>query len=161
MDRPAEVSNRRTRREFLGGVAGAALGLGTAGCVSGDREQRIGSDTYGDWFENVENFDGTDDWTDQDAILIAVGAAGGLAFDPAAVRIEPGTTIIWEWSGRGGSHSVVEENGVFESKLYSESGKRFEYTFQEPGVYRYYCERHRATGMRGAVQVVDGGSNSS
>lgn len=155
MDSWTGGSDRRTRREFLGGVAGVAVGLGTAGCVGGDDDRDSEADTYGDWFANVENFDGTDDWTNQDAILIAVGAAGGLAFDPPAVRIEPGTTIIWEWTGRGGSHNVVEENGVFESKTYQESGKRFEYTFQEPGVYRYLCTPHQATGMKGAVQVVD------
>lgn len=157
MERSTRPSDRRTRRGFLGGVAGIAASVGLAGCVGGEDDDRdIEADTYGEWFVNADNFDGTDDWTDQEAILVAVGAAGGLAFDPPAVRIETGTTIIWEWTGQGGGHNVVEENGVFESEIHRESGTRFEYTFEEPGVYRYVCTPHQTSGMKGAVQVVEG-----
>lgn len=155
MNRSTGSSTRRSRRELLGGVAGVAASIGLAGCLGGDDDRDIEADTYGEWFATVDNFDGTDDWTDQDAILIAVGAAGGLAFDPPAVRIATGTTIIWEWTGRGGGHNVVEENGVFESEIHRESGTRFEHTFEETGVYRYLCTPHQASGMKGAVQVVE------
>jgi len=155
MDRRIGPADQRTRREALRGVAGLAA-VGVAGCLGGDDDRDIESDTYGDWFAGVDNFDGTDDWTDEDAILVAVGAAGGLAFDPPAVRVETGTTIIWEWTGQGGGHNVVAENGAFESETHRDSGTQFEHTFGEPGVYRYLCTPHQTSGMKGAVHVVEG-----
>ncbi|ESP90042.1 halocyanin 2 [Candidatus Halobonum tyrrellensis G22] len=30
-----------------------------------------------------------------------------MAFDPAAVAVDAGTTVTWEWTGRGGEQDVV------------------------------------------------------
>jgi len=142
-----------SRRTVLGATA-SGFAVSLAGCLGGDDED-IEADTYGDWFQGARNFEGTVDETDRDELTVAVGAGQGLAYDPAAVRITTGTTIIWEWTGLGGSHDVVEENGVFESERHVEEGETFSYTFDEPGVYRYVCTPHQTQGMLGAVDVVD------
>ena len=103
---------------------------------------------------------------------IAVGhpTDDGIAFDPPAVQVDPGTTIIWEWTGNGGQHNVVaEEGGEFESELTAEAGFTFEQTLDSEGVIKYFCQPHRALGMKGVVvvggavpegaEVVDGGSS--
>lgn len=141
------------RRAVLG-TLGSVLALGVAGCLGGSNED-IEADTYGEWFRGANNFEGTADRTDRDTVSVAVGAGQGLAFDPAALRITTGTTVRWEWTGRGASHNVHEETGVFESEYYFEEGETFEYTFEEPGVYRYVCDPHRTQGMIGAVDVVE------
>ncbi|PSP91806.1 halocyanin domain-containing protein, partial [Halobacteriales archaeon QS_4_66_20] len=58
-----------------------------------------------------------------------------------------------EWTGEGGGHNVVDEDGKFESEIVSEGGHTFEYTFEESGTTRYYCAPHKASGMKGAVVV--------
>jgi len=141
---------RSSRRSVLAGVAAIA----TAGCLGGSEED-IESDTYGDWFRGANNFEGTVDRTDRSEVTVAVGAGDGFAFDPAAVRVSTGTTVRWEWTGRGAQHNVVEEDGVFESELYFDEGETFSHTFDEPGVYRYVCTPHQTQGMLGAVEVVD------
>jgi len=141
---------RSSRRSVLAGVAAIA----TAGCLGGSEED-IESDTYGDWFRGANNFEGTVDRTDRSEVTVAVGAGDGFAFDPAAVRVSTGTTVRWEWTGRGAQHNVVEEDGVFESELYFDEGETFSHTFDEPGVYRYVCTPHQTQGMLGAVEVVE------
>ena len=141
---------RSSRRSVLAGVAAIA----TAGCLGGS-DGDIESDTYGDWFRGANNFEGTVDRTDRSEVTVAVGAGDGFAFDPAAVRVSTGTTVRWEWTGRGAQHNVVEEDGVFESELYFDEGETFSHTFDEPGVYRYVCTPHQTQGMLGAVEVVD------
>jgi halocyanin-like protein len=119
---------------------------------------------YGDWFDGVENYDGTADRRGNDEIRVTVGAGDeGLLFDPPAVIVDPGTKVTFRWTGEGGTHNVVEENGVWASDLTDESGHEFPLDWStlgradlsEHGVYRYYCEPHRGQGMRGAVVVGD------
>jgi len=141
---------RLSRRSILAGVAAVT----TAGCLDGSDED-IQSETYGDWFRRANNFEGTVDRTDRSDVTVDVGAGSGLAFGPAAVRISVGTTVRWEWTGRGGQHNVVEEDGVFESDLYFDEGETFSHTFDGPGVYRYVCTPHQTQGMLGAVEVVE------
>lgn len=93
------------------------------------------------------------DWTGRDEATVVVGGGDDYAFDPPAVRITPETTLIWKWSGNGGSHNVVHEDGAFESDLVAQRGHTFEHTFEYPGTYLYYCFPHRRRGMRGAVVV--------
>ncbi len=140
------------RRTVLGATA-SGIAVSIAGCLGGDED--IESDTYGDWFQGAQNFEGTVDETDSDEVTVLVGAAGGLAYDPAAVRVTTGTTVVWEWTGEGGGHDVVEEDRVFNSEQTSQEGETFSYTFDEEGVYRYLCSPHQTEGMLGAVEVVE------
>jgi len=67
--------------------------------------------------------------------------------------VDPGTEIVWEWTGRGSSHNVVDEAGGFESELTAEEGFTYSRTFDSDGMYKYYCQPHRTLGMKGVVIV--------
>jgi halocyanin-like protein len=112
---------------------------------------------YGGWFEDVSNFDGTVDRLGEDTVGVTVGSeanGGGFGFGPAAVRVSQGTTVVWEWNGEGGAHNVVAEDGTFDSgDPVDEAGTTYEYTFEEPGIYKYICEPHVSLGMKGAIVV--------
>lgn len=73
---------------------------------------------------------------------------------PTVVAVAPGTTLRWEWTGRGGPHDVVAESGAFDSgDPVDDAAAVFERALETPGLYRYYCTPHRRMGMRGAVYV--------
>lgn len=108
---------------------------------------------YDGWFENVDNFEATYDFTDEDPVIVTVGPDGDFVFDPPAIQISSGTTVSWTWSGEGEDHSVVHRDGAFESELASEEEHTFEHTFEEPGTYKYECGQHGELDMRGAVVV--------
>ena len=137
---------------------------------------------YGDWFAETPGVSETPDSPEtknplrQDRVTVRVGGPGGydpdaeewntaLVYDIPALRVTPGTTVRWRWVPGAGEHSVVAEDGSFESDLVAveaadspeeqEDEHAFEYTFEEPGTYRYACERHRDDGMRGAVVVAE------
>ncbi|WP_254546684.1 halocyanin domain-containing protein [Halomarina pelagica] len=125
--------------------------------------QSSGEPEYGGWFENTGNYDGTVDGTGREEVRITVGAKGNgghFAFDPPAVRIDPGTTVVWEWSGKGGAHNVAAENGDFESEMTDEAGHTFERTVERRGIVKYACVPHEAMGMKGALVVGGAGTGS-
>lgn len=143
------------------GVAGCSGGGGSGDDNDGDGDSGDGASggsgdaTYGEWLDGAQGYDGsTVDRTGQETVTVSVGAGNGLAFEPAAVAVSPGTTVVWEWTGQGGQHNVREEEGAFESELASTEGTTYERTFDEPGVTRYYCLPHEAVGMKGVVDVV-------
>jgi halocyanin-like protein len=167
-----ERTESATRRRVL--RTGAALGIAAvAGCSGGggsgggtggsDGDSGDGGGggsstaAYDEWLADVPNYDGSvADRTGDDSVTVAVGAGNGLFFDPPAVRVTTGTTVVWEWTGQGGQHNVAEETRAFESELATTEGTTFERTFDEPGVVRYLCVPHQAVGMKGVVEVVDG-----
>jgi len=84
-------------------------------------------------------------------------------FVPAAIRINPGTTVQWENQGRS-AHDILPADpspdfgapfGVTAAKF--TPGARYEFRFDAPGVYRYYCSLHgtKTVGMIGEVVVGD------
>lgn len=144
------------RRTVLRGVGTVAVTGMLAGCGGGSDGGGGGSgdvpSEVSDYISGANNYDGVADKTGSDSVTVKVGAGNGLAFGPAAVRVSTGTTVTWEWTGNGGSHNVVAKDGSFDSGDYKSSGT-FEHTFDEAGNYLYYCEPHRASGMKGAVIV--------
>jgi halocyanin-like protein len=152
------------RRAFLTTLTLGTVGV--AGCLGGDAQSATGGSgstggsdgEYGGWFEGVSNYDGTVDETGSEQVTVEVGTranGGGYGFAPAAVEVTSGTTVVWEWTGVGGAHNVVAENGAFESTYSSKQGHTFEHTFEETGTYTYYCQPHIGMGMKGAVRVVE------
>lgn len=142
-----------TRRQVLA-IGGATV----AGALAGARPVAAAATDLSEWFENVDNADEVVDRTGQSSVEIQVGAegnGGAFAFAPAAVRVDPGTTVVWTWTGEGGSHNVVASEGAFESELTDEAGATFEYTPTEPVVARYLCTPHESVGMKGALIVGD------
>ena len=152
-----------TRRAFLGALAGTTAAAALP-------ERVAAAEDLSGWFSDTGNADEVVDRRGQSSVEIAVGASGNsgnLAFAPAAVRVDPGTEVVWTWTGKGGSHNVVAQGGAFESEYYTEAGNTFSHAPSEAGVYRYFCAPHKAMGMKGALVVGDaevtlsGGSGGS
>jgi halocyanin-like protein len=170
----------RTRRSVVLSTSALALGglTALAGCSGGggggggdgsggtdtpsdtdtdtDTDDAGGSADFDGWFSNVGNFESVVDETGSDRVTVAVGAqgnGGAFAFDPPAVRVSTGTTVVWEWTGQGAQHNVAGEGGTFESQLSAEEGFTFEHTFSSAGTDTYACTPHRTLGMKGAVVV--------
>jgi halocyanin-like protein len=144
-----------TRRSLLqaGGAAavGVAAGVGTAAAQQ---------ETVESYLSDVGNYTGSlTDETGSDQVTVDVGAeanGGAFGFGPAAIRVDPGTTVTWEWTGEGGGHNVVAEDETFNSgQAVAEAGTTFDHTFEAAGVWLYFCVPHKALGMKGAVVVGD------
>jgi plastocyanin len=134
--------NARMRRELLAAV-GAVSTAGLAGCAGallpgGDEDET----------ETVDR-------TGEERVSVAVGADGGFSFAPPAIRVDVGTTVVWEWTGAGGSHNVVDRGGAFESGLAAAEGHAFEHEFGTAGTYAYVCTPHQTRDMEGTVDVVE------
>ncbi|MDS0221156.1 halocyanin domain-containing protein [Haloarcula sp. S1AR25-5A] len=125
----------------------------------GDMETVEAPSEVADYVGDASNFDGSMVvMTDQDEVTVAVGAegnGGAFAFDPPAVQVSTGTTVVWEWTGEGSTHNVVsEDDGPLDSgSAVAEEGTTYEHTFEESGTYLYNCVPHVALGMKGAVVV--------
>lgn len=145
-----------TRRRALQATGAAAL-VALAGCssASGSGSGNGTSGPYGGWLGDANGFESVVDATAKSEVRVKVGAEGGLAFEPAAIKISPGSTVAWEWTGQGGTHNVKEMNGAFESDLSGKQGHTFSHRFDSAGVYKYVCEPHRSMGMKGVVDVVE------
>lgn len=162
---------RVTRRTVLGGTVAVAAGV--AGCSGGGGSGSDGdgstdeptgtpagdggsTDAIDEYLSNTNNYDGVVDETGAAEVTVTVGSeanGGNFGFDPAAIRVSTGTTVVWEWNGLGSSHNVVDEDGSFESELVAEEGHTFSQTFEESGTVEYYCTPHRTMGMKGVVVV--------
>lgn len=143
-----------TRRRMLKASAGTAVGataLQASGTVAAQE------DAYGGYLSDDDSWSGlTADGSGMDEVTVKVGVqgnGGGWAFGPSAIYVEPGTDVIWEWTGGGGQHNVVHEEGDFQSELVQEEGHTFTHTFEEEGVYQYFCQPHKSLGMKGIIVV--------
>jgi len=81
---------------------------------------------------------------------------GNNYFDPIGLYVEPGTTVRFQIAA--GAHSatayenrIPSDANAFDSGVISSGG--FEYTFEEPGTYDYYCIPHKSVGMVGRIVV--------
>lgn len=89
----------------------------------------------------------------------------GSYFDPKGILIEAGTTVRFE--NVSGSHAttayhpenddkplrIPEAATAWDSGIYTDSGETYEHTFDEEGVYDYYCPPHEMLGMVGRIIV--------
>jgi len=81
--------------------------------------------------------------------------AKNFSFEPAQVTVKPGTTV--EWVDSGGKHTIMADDGSFKSPTLT-SGEKFEFKFDKPGTYKYYCSFHGSKGghdMSGTVTVAE------
>jgi halocyanin-like protein len=159
------------RRDFLrtaGGTAGAASAVAASGSAtaaedgggegSGDGGGGSGATVvpdFGGYLDSANGFGGpesTQDARGQEEVTVEVGAGGDLAYGPAAVWVETGTTVQFEWTN--GNHNVVGDGNDLDSgNPVSETGVNYEFTFEEPGIYNYYCTPHQGQGMLGSIAV--------
>ncbi|ELZ72438.1 halocyanin domain-containing protein [Haloferax volcanii] len=149
------------RREFLrtagGATAAATAAAGTAAAQEGGGGAQVQPD-FGGYLDGIDG--GYEDLRGQSEVTIEVGASGNggnLAFAPAGIWIDPGTTVTWEWTGEGGGHNVVASEGASldSGASVSEAGNTYEFTFENGGITKYHCVPHEALGMLGAVAVGD------
>ena len=72
-------------------------------------------------------------------------------FQPAQLQVKLGTTVTWVNQDEI-LHTVTldDKAGGFDTPL-DGKGKSFSFRFIQPGVYRYYCDRHEH--MRGQIEV--------
>ncbi|WP_418284593.1 halocyanin domain-containing protein [Halorubrum sp. DTA46] len=141
-----------------GGNGGDDGGNGgsTPGAPSDDVPEEID-----DYLADADGYDGTiADYTGADEVVVDVGAGDiGFAFEPAAIRIDAGTTVRWEWTGEGGAHNVESAEGSasdFSSgEPVDDPDETFEQSFDDAGIQLYLCTPHEANGMLGAIEVVE------
>jgi plastocyanin len=84
-------------------------------------------------------------------------AVTDFTFQPASLTVAAGTTVTWTWDAGATSHNVTPAvpatppgaSGTFAAP------HTYEFTFNTPGTYSYYCTLHGSptTGMRGVVIV--------
>lgn len=72
-------------------------------------------------------------------------------YQPGRIQVKTGTTVTWVNEDEI-FHTVTAEKkeGSFDAPL-DGKGKSFSFTFFQPGIYTYYCDRHEH--MRGEIEV--------
>lgn len=73
-------------------------------------------------------------------------------FTAEVIRVPVGTEVEWTNVGRN-PHTVTADDGSFDSGNMA-PGDDWSWTFDEPGVYRYYCVYHGAPGGIGMAGIV-------
>jgi halocyanin-like protein len=163
-----ETDERKvSRRWLLRSAAGGAAAAFAAGSATAQENGGDGSDggtqrpDFGGWLSDVDG--GYRDARGEDVVTVRVGASGNggsYAFLPAGLWIDPGTTVEFEWTGEGGAHNVVADEGpaaLDSGDPTDTSGVAYEYEFTEDdaGITNYICEPHVDLGMIGAIAVGD------
>ncbi len=101
-------------------------------------------------------------------VTVVVGPGNELAFEPADITIERGTTVRWVWEGD--NHNVVvdsQPDGADwqgtpggEEEFYN-AGYEYSHTFETVGIYDYYCTPHQSAGEVGSIEVVEAGTTTT
>ena len=80
-----------------------------------------------------------------------------MIFSDEIALIDVGDTITWVPTAKG--HNVEMISSPNNMKLKSKNGKEVQVTFEESGIYYYWCTPHKGMGMIGLVVV--GGDTSN
>ncbi|MDY6817874.1 MAG: halocyanin domain-containing protein, partial [Halobacteriales archaeon] len=125
----------------------------------------VGEPDYGGWFTSnarggeTTSYKKTVDKRGQDEVTVEVGAEGNggpYAFGPTAVRVDPGTTVVFKWVSD--THNILVESqpdggGWQGHEPIENTGFSIEHTFETEGIYKYFCQPHLTLGMKGAIVV--------
>ncbi|MFC1931102.1 cupredoxin family copper-binding protein [Chloroflexota bacterium] len=67
----------------------------------------------------------------------------GLAFNPSVYTVPVGAIVVW-YNNDSVTHTITARDNSFDSGNLSpgEPGDTFQYTFEQSGVFEYYCEIH-------------------
>ena len=100
----------------------------------------------------TQNLEGCNVQLPSDAFGSTIVVIRDFQFEPAAVRVKPGTKVTWVNCGPQGdeSHTSTSDTNVWGSSLLP-PGAVFTRTFAGAGAFPYHCEPH--PGMRGTVTV--------
>jgi plastocyanin len=102
----------------------------------------------------------TVDMEPQGSVTVLVGPGGNLRFDPEFFVLREGGTVTWEWESSG--HNVrpsQKPEGVNWAgspqppNRTFDAGYTYDWSFEQPGEYAYYCQPHQDFGMVGAFRV--------
>lgn len=81
--------------------------------------------------------------TSRNPLVLVRGDEGH--FHPGVVRTSAGSKVVWMWDDAA-PHEVRAPDGAFASDRTDGEGYTFEHAFADPGVYRYDCGVHGASG---------------
>jgi plastocyanin len=135
-------------------VLGVVLVAGSLAACGGD-DTSAGDDG------GLSTSDGSsDDSVPEDVVVIDTDPAEVIALDnsfrPENIEVTPGTEVVWTSKGRN-EHNVLHVDGDDWGVEVDDfqPGATYSHTFDEPGVYRYYCSIHGTTdaGMIGTIVV--------
>jgi plastocyanin len=79
-------------------------------------------------------------------------------FEPASITVPEGGVVNWFWPVGSEGHNIVPDDGNAPATSGAPAGypKYLSFTFANPGIYRYHCAVHGASGgggMSGLVTV--------
>lgn len=79
------------------------------------------------------------------------------SFEPANVAVDVGTEVVWTNIGRNDHNVTPVDEAGFEASGDLAPEATYSATFDEPGIYAYYCTIHGTptAGQRGSITVVD------
>ncbi|WP_155119403.1 halocyanin domain-containing protein [Halomicrobium katesii] len=110
------------------------------------------------WLADANGYDGRSrnvGYDDLIEVLVGHPTEGdSYAFDPPAVTVTPGTTVVWRWLDHGGPHNVVAVDGSFDSgDATDRPNETYSHHFETTGVYPYVSEPRRDDGLKGVIRV--------
>jgi plastocyanin len=144
-------------RLLVAGAALAACGGDDAGDDAGDGG-RAASDGAAAEGPDAEGPDAEA----PDTVVITTDPALVNALDnsfmPENIQVKAGTEVVWTNEGRNEHNALHVDGDDWGVEVDDfQPGDVYSHTFDEPGVYRYYCSIHGSTdaGMIGTVVVTD------
>jgi plastocyanin len=144
-------------RLLVAGAALAACGGDDAGDDAGDGG-RAASDGAAAEGPDAEGPDAEA----PDIVVITTDPAPVNALDnsfmPENIQVKAGTEVVWTNKGRNEHNALHVDGDDWGVEVDDfQPGDVYSHTFDEPGVYRYYCSIHGSTdaGMIGTVVVTD------
>jgi plastocyanin len=72
-------------------------------------------------------------------------------FQPGRVQVKAGTTVTWINDDEIVHTVTLDAKEKRFDAVLDGKGKSFSFTFTQPGIYAYYCDRHEH--MRGEIEV--------
>jgi halocyanin-like protein len=151
------------RREFVRSAGGATAALGAGASAAGTAAAaEDGGGTQPDFGGYTDGAAGGQfkDARGSKEVTVEVGAGSqGVAFTPTKLWIDKGTKVTFEWVGNQ-SHNVLFDGmpdgaDVSGHEPLEGSGFTLSITFDTTGIYKYYCQPHKALGMVGGIAVGD------
>lgn len=136
------------RRGFL--TATAAVAVGVAGCIGASREQ-----TEYDIGMSANDFLPQDDFEPRVGDRVVWYNTGMRTHTVTAYENLIPETATYFASGGFESETAAREAWLERGGGGIESGQTFEYTFEVPGTYNYFCIPHEPAGMVGQFTVVE------
>ena len=84
------------------------------------------------------------------------GFGSNIRFVPETLTINEGDSVRFLWSGQLLPHNAIEVNELFNSgDAMRNVDYTYNFTYNQSGVYEFYCEPHRDLGMLGEITVLD------